>query len=178
MGDYFPLVWSRLGLSLRDIDYCVRLISLVGKNVGTRQSFYPWVLGFLIPLKLNAPPLYRQFVQGEVLASQVMDYIYEKVPLRASDYELEEALTMAERFLYCDDRQNQRRETQQQLQLLMDGQQPTRPELISKRTLGSDGNRISGIALRNLPQLAVSIPFNFIDQLARLIDLHQEMVRR
>lgn len=176
--NYFPVVWSRLSLSLRDIDYCVRLISLVGKNVGTRYSFYPWVLGLLIPLKHCNPDLYRRFVQSEALGSEVMNYIYETVSVRESDYGLEEALRMSERYLYLDDRQNQRRETQQQLQLLIDGQQPTHPEFVSKKTAGSGANVASDLAIKNFPNLAVGIPHDFMDYLAKLIDLHQEMVRR
>ena len=71
----FPSLWGRLGLSLRDIDYCVRLIALVGNNLELRQYMHPWLLGLLIPLKLKNLAMYRQFIQGQYLASQVMDYL-------------------------------------------------------------------------------------------------------
>ena len=35
-----PPFWGHLGLSLRDIDYCVRMIALVGKNLGTSHYKY------------------------------------------------------------------------------------------------------------------------------------------
>ncbi len=178
LADYFPSVWTRLGLSLREIDYCVRLIALVGKNVGTRHSFFPLVLGLLIPLKHCNPVLYRRFVEAEALASEVMNYVYETVSLRESEVELEEVLKGTERYLYFDDRQNQRGITQEQLQLLADGEPLTRPDLISKRTLESDNNRVFILQMKNFTRPVFGIPRDFVDHLVRLIDLHQGMVRR
>ena len=76
-----PLFWGHLGLSLRDIDYCVRMIALVGKNLEPSHDRYaPWLLALLIPLKLMTPALYRQYIQGNCLGSDVMNYIDERVP--------------------------------------------------------------------------------------------------
>ena len=73
LGDSFPALWGHLGLSLRDIDYFVRSIVLVGRNLGLRSSMYPWLLGLLIVLKLKNPTLYRNFVQGKFLGTEVMN---------------------------------------------------------------------------------------------------------
>ena len=85
IGDYdylsgnFPKLWAELGLSLRDIDYCVRLVALIGKNVDPQRSMYPQLIGLLIPLKFVSPTLYREYVRGECTGSKVMNYIDEKV---------------------------------------------------------------------------------------------------
>ena len=41
---YLPVLWSRLGLSLRDMDYCVRMIALVAKSLDPQRSIFPWLL--------------------------------------------------------------------------------------------------------------------------------------
>ena len=71
----FPVLCGHLGLSLRDIDYCVRLIALVGRNLKDHNYMYPWLLSLLIPLKVKKPTLFRQFIQDECYASDVMNYI-------------------------------------------------------------------------------------------------------
>ena len=75
LGNRFPTLWGRFGLSLRDIDYCVRSIALVGRNLEIRQYMHPWLLGLLITLKLKNPTLYQRFVEGKCRGSEVIDYI-------------------------------------------------------------------------------------------------------
>ena len=41
----FPIVWSGFGLSLRDIDYCVRSIALVMRNLVPGRDLFPWPHG-------------------------------------------------------------------------------------------------------------------------------------
>ena len=55
--DSIPVFWNRFGLSLRDLDYCVRSIALVGRSLpATLQSMYPWLLGLLIPSEDQEQP--------------------------------------------------------------------------------------------------------------------------
>ena len=85
----FPVLCGSLGLSLRDIDFCVRLIALVGKNIEERHHMYPGLLSLLILLKLKNPTLYRQFIRGECRASAVMDYIDQAVSIPTGDSQLD-----------------------------------------------------------------------------------------
>ena len=64
-----------LGLSLREIDHCVRLIALAARTLPEQYEMHPDLLAFLIPFKLKNPLLYRQFIQGGRRASEVMDYV-------------------------------------------------------------------------------------------------------
>ena len=90
----FPTFWTSLGFSLRDIDYCVRTIALVGKNIKERQYMYPSLLGLLIALKLMNPSLYRLYIERKCLGSEVMNYIYEKVPYQNLDTRTNNALNL------------------------------------------------------------------------------------
>ena len=57
LDKYFPELWSRLGLSLRDIDYCVRLIALAGRSLAPGYAMNPWLLGLLVTLQFKNPNL-------------------------------------------------------------------------------------------------------------------------
>ena len=138
-----PLFWGHLGLSLRDIDYCERMIALVGKNL--EPSYYryaPWLLALLIPLKLMNPAMYRQYVQGNRRGSDVMNYIDEKVPHQKLGSSEEWVLSQIESFLYLADRRDDQLGTPvalTQLTLMADAQESappvlTHPEYLSKRT--------------------------------------------
>ena len=106
---------------------------------------YHWVLGILIPLKLLNASLYLRFIQGKVLASQVMDYIYEQLDFEAPSQEVVSRLHLIEGYLYLDNRQGQREITLQQLQNISDGQPVTNPEYISRRVQNADQNTIRGV---------------------------------
>ena len=54
----------------------------------------------LIPLKINDPTLYRQFIQGDRRANHIMDYIDGKLSHRIRDRQLEFELTAIEADLY------------------------------------------------------------------------------
>ena len=103
INGYFPVLWNRLHLSLRDIDHCVRSIALVGKNLQTNQFIHAFLLGLLITLKLKNVTLYRRFVQGDCLGSEVMDYIHGELPSQEMDRQLQHALNMMEVYLYLSD---------------------------------------------------------------------------
>ena len=60
----FPSLCVRFDLSLREIDFGVRLIALTARTLEEGQDMYPTLLAFLIVLKLKEPTLYRQFIRG------------------------------------------------------------------------------------------------------------------
>ena len=100
LSEGFPILCVRFDLSLRDIDYCVRLLALTARSLSDRQYMFPYLLGLLIPLKLKKPSLYRQFISGERLASEVMNYVEESNAGQTKDPHLDDWLTVTEAYLY------------------------------------------------------------------------------
>ncbi len=154
-----PLFWGHLGLSL---------------------------LALLIPLKLMNPALYRQYIQGNCLGSEVMDYIDERVPHQKLGSPEGSVLSLIESSLYRADKHDDQSGTPvalTQLRLISSAQESTppaltHPEHLSKRTQQADKNR-SG---RLIGIIEAPSPMDFgadaVGHLAELIDLHQEFVRR
>ena len=175
---WFPALWTRLGLSLRDIDYCVRLISLVGKNMEKRESLNTWVLGLLITLKIRNLALYQRFVGGGCHAAEVVDYVDGLLPLAERDHQLLNTLTYIEVFLYrAEDRYDsvQRNESPilDQLKLLRDNEEPTRPEYLSQRTKDEKGTRRIKMLIELFENTQPWAGGTNIGVLAGLIELHQ-----
>ena len=180
---HFPKLWGKLGLSLRDIDYCVRLVALVGKNIDRQRSMYPDLIGLLIPLKFANPTLYREYLRGECTGSGVMNFIDEKLPLGDSDSNISGLLDVIEAFLYVSDSRFGPRDfggspSLVQLDLLSNNENLTTPHYLTHRTQKSDQKRI--MRLKSLTgRIHQSIvPSIAIDYLAELIDLHQNVLRR
>ena len=188
LSEHMVKLWARFSLSLRDIDYCVRLVALVGKNLGPGQYMYPALLGLLIPLKFKNLALYRRFTRGECTGSEVMNYIDEVVPLQDWSDSLHDVLEMVEAYLYISDRRYAAHGVKtlpalDQLKLARDphSEELTPPIYISKRTRQSDTGRIDGLiesmeGIQNRPDYNISS--NAIGHVAGLIDFYQSMVRR
>ena len=178
------LLWANLGLSLRDIDYCVRLLSSICKNLGIRQRLHPALLGLLIPLKFTEASLYARYVQGQCLGSEVMDHIDGMMATQLSDGELAWTVDAIEAHLYFVDQERDRNNSNastalEQIKLLSQGFNLTHPELLSQRTRGADKNRARELMERmtDARRDIGHIP-NIIEYLAELINLQQEFVRR
>ena len=145
LSGFFPSLRRQLDLSLRDIDYCVRLLSLVGKNLETRNYMFPWVLGLLITLKLKNLYLYRKLVQGSCHASEVVDYIDGELDQQVVNGRLRREMNRIEAHLYYGEHSEAGPGSQanalSQLSLLKDGSTLTHPEYLSKRTREAGGKR-------------------------------------
>ena len=183
LGDYLDTLWSHLDLSLRDIDYCVRSIALVGRNLELRYRMHPWLLGLLITLKLKNSNLYRQFIHGNCLGSDVVNYISEITPLQKMDSRSIRVLDAMEASMYLTevrrgDLPSQIPTALSQLKLLENGESLTRPEYLSKRTREQGAAGVSEWIKIMQSQPDLMFPANVISDMANLIDLHQGMVRR
>ena len=179
----YPRIWGRLGLSLRDIDHCVKLIALVAKNLEPGYYMYHWLLGVLVALKFTNPTLYQQYVQGDCPGSMVMDHIEELLFAQGVDSNLAGRLDLIEAYVYIGDRRGHGLSLQpssgyEQLQLLNNGESLTHPEYLSKRTRASSGERVSGLTRLMTDVSARFDTDNMVGYLAHLIDLHQDLVRR
>ena len=179
----FPGIWARLGLSLRDIDYCVRLIALVGKNLKPHQYMYPWLLGLLVSLQLTDQTLYKQYIEGNCLGSTVMDHVYKKLPTQILDRNITSTLDTVEVNLYFGDTRGYSpvptpSSALDQLRLLSNGEELTHPEYLSEKTQKSDPQRTANLLKILSEYQDYRTSKNVVGDLATLIDLYQEVVRR
>ncbi len=77
-----PVVMGRMGLSLRDMDYCVRLVALAARESLKRRKLFPALLVLLTATKLTEPELYRRFVQGDARGAELINHLKAQRPLR------------------------------------------------------------------------------------------------
>lgn len=101
-----PKLWSALGLSLRDIDYGVRLLALLARSLQPRTFTHPFLLVILIAMKFKRPEFYRSLIAGNFETSEVMNYIDSELRRDQVDEELTRFLDRSEGFLYCADSSN------------------------------------------------------------------------
>ena len=139
--NFFPLFCSRLDLSLRDIDHCIRSIAFVGRNVSVRNFIYPHLLSVLLILRLKNQALYQGFVKGDRLGSEVMNYIDELVFDEELDMDMNDCLDLIEAGLYL----TQGEKLVSQLRLIDEGVPLTHSEYLedlSERTKKSGEEKI------------------------------------
>ena len=141
-SDYFPLFCSRLGLSLRDIDDCIRSVAFVGKTIQDKHYMRPYIIGALIVLRLKEPPLYKKLIQKKCLSSEVVNYFEAQLALgepESGGYpKLIRCLDIIEGQLYKLENPFETFKSNQskpidQLHLLKNKKESTYPECLSKR---------------------------------------------
>ena len=113
-----PKLWSALGLSLRDIDYGVRLLALLARSLQPRTFTHPFLLVILIAMKFKRPEFYRSLIAGNFETSDVMDYISGELKRDQVDDEVTRCLDRSEGFLYCADSSNDEKRYQHRGRLL------------------------------------------------------------
>ena len=181
----FPRLWGHLGLSLRDIDFCVGSIAMVCKNIEQRHYMYPLVLGVLIPLKLMNHELYRRFIQHKCLASEVIDYFDNILSSQRFDEIETTNLDYIEAYLYFAENVTTLRTLEtpiaiSQLELLGEGSELAASEHLSERLRKADQSRIQNILriIRDQENRLWNYSIDIIGYLAKLIDLHQALIRK
>ena len=201
-----PELWSYFGLSLRDLDYCVRLIAISCKNLKPNQSLHPWALGLLIALKFNNHDLYQRLIRGQCLASKIMDYVHSLIPQDSGYTVMARTLALIEGFLYVAEENRSFGSRSlwpvSQFQSLKNGtplNELLSPEELSERIKESFQLREQGILNeddihlhskvpegRSIASLEETINYahnsdvsgNSLELLAEMIDLHQSILRR
>ena len=179
---YFPELWSRLGLRLRDIDYCVRLIALAGRSMTPGNAMYPWLLGLLVTLQFKNPTLYTRYIQGDCRGSAIMDYFDALLPPRDEDYEFQRTIDLIEAFIYHADQWSphsirSKSDPLDQLELLRKGSDLTHPKYLSERTQKSGSQRADSL-LESLKSDSFRPLRDIKSYLEGLINLHQGLTRR
>ena len=180
---YISKLWARLGLSLRDIENCVRLVALLGRNLTPNQTMYPELVGVLIPLKFANSVLYREFVRGDRTGSDVMNYIDKRLSAGELEGGLSELIDAIEVNLYRSDSRFSARHygpspSIEQLGLLHNSEKLTAPDYLTERTQSSDDARISRLYEATRFRVMRSVTSETIAFLAELIDMHQDTLRR
>ncbi len=74
-NDFFSKLCQQLGLTLREIELCIRSFIFVAKNIPVNNLMFPIPLSVLLLLRLKNYPLYVKFTKGECRASEILDYI-------------------------------------------------------------------------------------------------------
>ena len=185
---FFQALCDCFGLSLRDIDYCIRLIVFIGKNTTENNYLFQPLLPLLITLRLKNKSLYQEYIRGDRMGSQVMNYIDELVIPESRNRSLEHNLNELEINLYLVDRAKTENSSRSidELEKLRDSLQnaqktPLTPYL-SERTQKSDIERIEKLFsyFSNYPRLGGDLHLfskDVVTHLSELIELSQSFMR-
>ena len=180
-----PGLWSALGLSLRDIDYGIRLLTLLAKSVTSDYFTHPFLLAVLIAVKFKKPELFTELINGNIRTDDIMDYIEETVRRDLVDEALTSSLDRIEGFLYCADSRNKDghvpgSEAGQQLTKLLQNDFSSEPELafLSQRARNANNSQRKRIIEATLDGRTLRVTDRTFGQLATLIDTHQAELRR
>ena len=165
--NFFPLFSSRLGLSLRDIDYCIRSMAFVGRHINVRNHIYPHLLSVLLILRLKNQALYQGFVKGDRRGSEIMDYIDELVFDEELDSDMNDYLDMIEADLYL----TQGEEFVSQLRRVDEGEPLTHLEYLSERSKKSGEEKIKKLSEMIKGRYRFVVTKGTIQYLSGLIEL-------
>ena len=184
---HFPRFCSRLDLSLRDIDHCIRSLAFVGRHIKIRHFMYPPLLSVLIILRLKNQALYQDFIKGDRRGSEVMDYIDKLVFDEELDSDLNDYLDLIEAGLYLTQAQSQTFVTQ--LRLIWQKEPLTHPEYweyLSERTKKSGEEKLKKLLQiiersyqdHSYQNLVTRSTIGYLSGLIELVEIPQQRQQR
>ena len=178
-----PGLWSALGLSLRDVDYSIRLLALLARNVPVGTFTHPFLLAVLIAVKFKKPEFYGSLVAGNFRASEIMDYIDDTVGPELVDENVSSILDRIEGFLYCAetadlDGEASRERVLAELKNVQQGKSESSFQIISRRAQNSNQRQLERIIQAVVDGRRLYISKAVFGQLAELIDTYQSDLRR
>ena len=181
--EFCPKLWSALGLSLRDIDYGIRLLALLTKNIPVGISTNPLIIGILIGMKFKKPEFYHSLTTGNFLTSEIMDYIDGELRRDLIDEDLSFSLDWSEGLLYCADstsrnRRNLGETALTELQRVRDGSSENSFSVISRRAQSADQRHLDQICQAIDAGRQMRVNARELGRLATLIDTYQTELRR
>ncbi len=177
-----PKLWNALGLSLRDIDYAIRLLALLARNVPLGTYTHPFLIPILIALKFKRPELYRALASGDFQTSKIMDYINEELRPNMIDEELSRYLDRSEGFLYCADEHNRGSKLSGETALaalgrVKEGVAGVNFRVLSQRAGNADQQQRDRICQAIYDGRQLHIDRRVFDNLATLIDTYHKQLR-
>ena len=139
----FSAISRKFNLSLRDIEYCFRSIEFIARNLKENSAIHPCFLAVLIPLSLVNNSLYMRLVEGEPIGAEVATFLDDFREDTESTPVLNHSLDVAEIYLYSSysSQAMEHNPAFQQLSLLAEGRELTRPSFLSKYTQKSPRER-------------------------------------
>ncbi len=170
--------FRQLDLSLRDMDYCLRVLALAARGLGPGRSLFPYALVALIATKVVNIDLYRRFMSGNASGAEVIDYIYKQpAPVGAERmkglWNNDATRVWIEAAIYCID--DNRTITGI---LSSDGHFQDMPnsELLSQRTRNSDHREFATSVLERMRAFSSNNSHLLLNRtyMAELIDLHSQ----
>ena len=164
---FFPLFCSRLDLSLRDIDHCIRSIAFVGRHIKVQNHMYPHLLSVLLILRLKNQALYQGFIKGDRRGGEVMDYIDELVFDEELDIDMNDYLDMIEADLYL----TQGGEFVSQLRRVDEGEPLTHLQYLSERSKNLGEKKIKKLSEMIKDRYRFAVTIGTIQYLSGLIEL-------
>ena len=187
MSEILPTVIGCMGLSFRDINQCVSLIALLGRNLEQGRSTFPEVLSLLVAVKISNPALYRRIVYGSARGAELVNYLNERIVSTGAEppdsrSQKRHLLNMVEAAMYeADDG----RIAEQQLMRLKANEKPNQPEYLAVSTARLDmGNSADAFTLDHLLEVVGhyrNYRSNYrgsVPHLAELLDLYSGTLRR
>ena len=153
----FTAVAGKWKLSLRDIEYCFKALHLIARNLDKRSAIHPCFLAVLIPLSLVNNSLYRRLIEGEPIGAKVVDFVDNIRNESKSDPTFNLSLDLAEIYLYStySSQAMEHNPAFQQLSLLAEGRELTRPSFLSEYTQKSSRERAQKL-LRDAQEILYS----------------------
>ena len=178
-----PRLWSALGLSLRDIDYGIRLLALLARNVKVGAFTHPFLLAILIAMKFKNPDIYHSLVTGNFQTRDVIDYIEEQLRRDSLSWSISSSLDRSEGFLYCADNTNITSQIPgeaalAELEQVLDRSPNMDFLVISQRAQDADQQQLDRIRRAILDGVNLGINPTVLDNIATLIDTSQTHLRR
>ena len=172
-----PLLVGHMGLSLRDMDYCVRVVSLAVASDRGRAEVDQHLFAGLVALKVGNPGLYHRYMEGSARGAEVIDYFNDLTRANRRQFGNnlmydDEGLERIEAAIYCAD---DAWKVRSQFLGLASNSAPDQPEYLSRehqRLSSGDSERLERIS--KLVDECMSKPTRFginRDSLAELIDL-------
>ena len=175
-----------MGLSLRDMDYCMRLLALAARDSEAELAPALELFATLVALRITSQGLYRDYVRGVARGAEVINYINARrqsgdASASAGGYLEGPDIERVEAALYAAD---EGADVQGQINALLDGGRVSRPESLaphhrSEVNLNAPGGKSRLEQLRGqISSFSNRNPRRVLVQLARTIDLYHGSVRR
>ena len=80
------VVLGHMGLSLRDMDYCLRLLAIAARDTKDGDAIFPELFVLLVATKIENPGLYRRFAEGDATAVDLINNLNQaRTPLPPDD---------------------------------------------------------------------------------------------
>ena len=184
IAESFPVLLGKMGLSLRDIDYCCRLLSLAAMDLPARYPLQVRLFLVLVALKVKQPALYRRFVERSTRGADVIDYLNGLTPAGVGVPESEQgwAADQLERMQAAIYAADDAEAVARQFERLRKGSTPNRPEYLSQEhaRLGPDDSASMTRISREIERYAEESRTygSSLGYHAELVDLYSGEVRR